>query len=52
MLVASKCRRTSYHHILYNIYIYTMVIESVEADMAEHESDKKSMIERNGDGIF
>ena len=21
MLVASKCRRTSYHHILYNIYI-------------------------------
>ena len=39
MLVDSKCRRTSYHHILYNIY--NMVIDSVEADMAEHESDKK-----------
>ena len=29
-----------------------MVIESVEADMAEHESNKKSMIERNGEGMF
>ena len=44
MLVDSKYR-TSYPHILYNIY--NMVIESVEADMAEHECDKKSMIERN-----
>ena len=41
MLVDSKCRRTSYHHILYNIY--NMVIESVEADMAEHESDKEKI---------
>ena len=50
MLVDPKCRRTSYHHILYNIY--NMVIESVVADMAEHESDKKSMIKRNGEGMF
>ena len=44
MLVDSKCRRTSYHHVLYNIY--NMVIESVEADMAEHESDKEKIHDR------
>ena len=39
MLVDSKSRRTSYHHILYNIY--NMVIESVEADMAEENGARK-----------
>ena len=40
MLVDSKCRRTSYHHILYNIY---NMVRECRSDMAEFESNKEDI---------